>query len=540
PFNWVYSDTFQAPPQEELIIYELLVRDFIARHDYQTLIDTLDYLKNLGINAIELMPFNEFEGNSSWGYNPSFYFAPDKYYGTEEALKTFIDQCHARGIAVIMDIVLNHAYGQNPMVRLYWNGTLNRPAANNPWFNEVSPNPVFSWGSDFNHESSHTQAFVDRVNRYWLEEYQVDGFRFDFTKGFTNTPGDGGAYDAARIVILKRMADQIWAADSNAVVILEHFAANTEEKILAEYNRGMMIWGNLNYNYNEATMGYHDNGKSDFSWGYFGARGWNKAGLVTYNESHDEERLMFKNLAYGNSSGSYNVQDPETALNRMKMAGAFFLTIPGPKMIWQFGELGYDVSIDDPCRICEKPIRWYYNFDVNRKRLYRTYAALLKLRRDNAVFRDPATAVFQSLGSTSGYKIITLAHPDMNVNIVGNFGVDTRQANGRFASTGTWYDFFSGDSIEVTDVNQIVALAPGEFHIYTSVRLDPPAPDLLTGIEDEIRGGVLPQSYVLEQNYPNPFNPGTTIRFALPRSGEISLKVFNARGQLVRTLSNGP
>ncbi|MCB0266364.1 MAG: hypothetical protein KDH98_24700, partial [Calditrichaeota bacterium] len=472
-FNWVYSDTFQRPPQDELVIYELLLRDFIERHDYETLIDTLDYLQHLGINAIELMPFNEFEGNSSWGYNPSFFFAPDKYYGTADALKTFIDECHRRGIAVLMDIVLNHAYGQSPMVRMYWNELLGRPAANNPWFNEVSPNQVFSFGYDFNHESVHTKNFIDRVNVFWLQEYRIDGYRFDFTKGFTNTPGDGGAYDPARIAILKRMADVIWDFDSTAVVILEHFAPNNEEKELAEYNQGMLIWGNLNYNYNEATMGYHDGGKSNFSWGYFGQRGWSKAHLVTYMESHDEERLMFKNLAFGNSSGGYSVKDFNTAINRNKMAAAFFLTIPGPKMIWQFGELGYDISIDDPCRVCEKPILWEYNTEINRKRLYRTYQALLKLRRENAVFRDPATTVTQDLASPVGGKVITLAHPEMNVSIVGNFGVFQLSVNGKFAHTGTWYDYFSGDSIVVTATNQNVSLQPGEFHIYTDVRIDP-------------------------------------------------------------------
>ena len=72
------------------MIYELLVRDFVAAHDWKTLQDTLSYLKRLGINAIEIMPFNEFEGNESWGYNPDFYFAPDKYYGTENALKALL------------------------------------------------------------------------------------------------------------------------------------------------------------------------------------------------------------------------------------------------------------------------------------------------------------------------------------------------------------------------------------------------------------------------------------------------------------------
>src|SRR4030042_1510320 len=250
PYTWVYSDTFQRPEKKDLVIYEMLLRDFLAQHDFMTLQDTLAYFKKLGINAIELMPCSEFEGNSSWGYNPSFYFAPDKYYGPKDDLKRFIDECHRHGIAVIQDIVLNHSYGQSPLVRLYWDEQNNRPSAQNPWYNQVSPNPVYSWGYDFDHESAATKIFVDRVNRYWLTEYRVDGFRFDFTKGFTNTPGDGSAYDAARITILQQMANQIWEVDTTVYVILEHFADNYEERVLAEYSHGMMLWGNSNSNYN--------------------------------------------------------------------------------------------------------------------------------------------------------------------------------------------------------------------------------------------------------------------------------------------------
>ncbi|MCK4577755.1 MAG: alpha-amylase, partial [Candidatus Marinimicrobia bacterium] len=383
-YVWQHSDTFVKPEKSGLVIYEMLLRDFLAAHDFATLLDTLDYFERLGVSAIELMPFNEFEGNSSWGYNPSFYFAPDKYYGPKHLLKEFIDAAHERGIAVIMDMVLNHSYGLSPLVRLYWEG--DGPAANNPWYNQTSPNPVYSWGYDFNHLSPHTQAFVDRVNKYWLTEYKVDGFRFDFTKGFTQTAGDGGAYDASRINILKRMADEIWETNSSAYVILEHFADNSEETILADY--GMLLWGNTNHNYNEATMGYNASSKSDFSWGYYGRRGWSQPHLVTYMESHDEERLMYKNLQYGNVSGDYSTKDLPTALNRMKLAGAFFFTLPGPKMIWQFQELGYDYSIDYGGRLGEKPIRWDYLDDPNRLNLFKTYAALMHLRNANEVFRS--------------------------------------------------------------------------------------------------------------------------------------------------------
>ncbi|MFC1593666.1 alpha-amylase family glycosyl hydrolase, partial [Candidatus Neomarinimicrobiota bacterium] len=240
-FQWQNADDFIRPEQKDLVIYELLVRDFVTEHDYSAVMTKLDYIDSLGINAIELMPINEFEGNSSWGYNPSFYFAPDKYYGTKNDLKEFIDECHERSIAVIQDIVLNHSYGQSPLVRLYWDGVNNRPAANNPWYNMKSPNAVYSWGYDFNHESEDTKTFVDRVLRYWIEEYQVDGFRLDFTKGFTNKGGEGTPYDASRIAILERIADEVWSYDPSNYLILEHFADNVEEKELAGY--GFMLWG---------------------------------------------------------------------------------------------------------------------------------------------------------------------------------------------------------------------------------------------------------------------------------------------------------
>ena len=125
-YTWQVNN-FSRPNKQNLIIYELLVRDFTAAGNFQTLTDTLSYLQRLGVNAIEVMPFNEFEGNSSWGYNPDFYFAPDKAYGPENVVKKFIDECHKRGIAVIMDMVLNHSFGSSPMVQMYWDGMNNIP-----------------------------------------------------------------------------------------------------------------------------------------------------------------------------------------------------------------------------------------------------------------------------------------------------------------------------------------------------------------------------------------------------------------------------
>lgn len=465
-YQWQLTN-YQRPANEELVIYELLVRDFIEVRNFSALTDTLHYLKNLGVNAIELMPFNEFEGNSSWGYNPSFYFAPDKYYGTKEDLKFFIDVCHQNEVAVIMDMVLNHAYGQCPLVQMYFDpnaGDWGEPAADNPWFNQTSPNPVYSWGSDFNHESEDTKKFVKRVVNYWLEEYKIDGFRFDFTKGFTNTPGDGWNYDASRIAILKDYADEIWTTSPGAYVILEHLTDNSEEKVLANY--GIMLWGNINHAYCQASMGYSSD--SDFSWISYKNRSWTNPNLVGYMESHDEERQMYKNITWGNSSGSYDVTELATALKRAELTAAFFFTIPGPKMIWQFEELGYDISIDDPCRVCEKPILWEYFENENRYRLYEFFKAMINLKTNYEVFNTDDFSIY----TTNYVKHIVLQSEEMDVVVIGNFDVKQQSEEAKFTNSETWYEYFTGEEILNTDTT--FNLQPGEYKLFTSVKLDLP------------------------------------------------------------------
>lgn len=531
-YEWQAVD-YIRPEAKDIVIYEMLIRDFVAAHDYSTLIDTLDYFSRLGINAIELMPINEFGGNEGWGYNPYFYFAPDKYYGLKEDLKHFIDECHKRNIAVIIDMVLNHSEKHSPFLRLYNEGNYGKPTPENPWYNVESPNPVYFWGYDFNHESPVTKALVDRINRFWLTEYKVDGFRFDFTKGFTNTPGDGDAYDQPRINILKRMSNEIWTVNPGAYVILEHLTDNSEETVLSNY--GMMLWGNMNYNYNEATMGW----QSDFSWGYYKNRGWSQPNLVTYMESHDEERLMYKNLQYGNSSGGYDIQELPTALNRMKMAGAFFFTYPGPKMIWQFGELGYDYSINYPSgedkdRLTPKPIRWDYYYEENRNKLYKTFAALLKLRNENEVFTSAQSLV--DMDTDAAGKRIKISHGTMNATIIGNFGVASLNIVPAFQHPGKWYDYFSGDSIIVINSNDNINLDAGEFHIYTDKKLEAPEDSLLVSIKGKINK--IPLSFALIQNYPNPFNPQTTIEYQIDKQAKVTLKVFDILGRHVITLVN--
>ena len=513
-YNWT-NNNFTPPEKKDLIIYELLVRDFVSTHSYQTLIDTLDYLAELGINAIELMPPGEFENNESWGYNPSFHMALDKYYGTPDHFKAFIDSCHGRGIAVINDIVFNQAFGQSPMVNLYWDGVNNRPAANNPWFNEVCPHPPYCWGYDFDHSSEATKNFMDRVNHFWLNEYHIDGFRFDFTKGFSNNSNN---YDDDRINLIKRMADTIWTLHPDAYIILEHWADNNEEKILANY--GMMLWGNVTHGYQESAMGYPAN--SNLSWGVYKYRLWNEPHLISYMESHDEERIMYKNITYGNTNGVQNAKNLLNGLKRSEGLAALMLTTPGPKMIWQFGELGYDISIDYICRICNKPILWNYFTENSRKRLYDVYKASIELRKSHPVF----TGDDFTYSLNGAVKSLKLNNPSMNAVVIVNIDVNPQDKSLDFQHNGMWYEYFSGDSIQINGTS-LISLNPGEYNIYTDLKLDRP----------EILNTLGVNEYDIANwdvsIFPNPSRDFLNITVNGSRSKDIKYTIMNTLGKII-------
>jgi 1,4-alpha-glucan branching enzyme len=528
-YNWQVNN-FQRPDNRDLVIYELLVRDFSIRHDYQTVIDSLDYLEGLGINAIELMPVNEFDGNQSWGYGPAYYFAPDKYYGTENKLKELIDACHARGIAVIVDVVFNHMFGQSPQLRLYQNRDTGEPIASNPWFNLESPHPL-GVGYDLNHSSLQTQALVDSVLSYWAQEYRVDGFRLDLSKGFTNNfsgqdIGAWSVYDQSRIDNIQRLASHFWTFNPGKWLILEHFANNDEETVLANY--GLMLWGKASEPFYQSAMGYEQS--SDFSW-YMShqTRGWAFHNLVGFSESHDEERVMYKNVTYGNAANAaHDCSDTTVALDRQALIAAFWACIPGPKMMWQFQELGYDYSIEYNCRTCPKPIKWSYFQDARRQLLYRKYAAILHLK---TAYPDAFRTGSYAISAWGKQKQIHLNSASMDVTVIGNFDVYDQATWTGFQHTGRWYDYLSGDSVEVTDVNMTIPLNPGDFRIFTDVRL--PKPDLTVilepvGVREQV-GGVQLRCFV----HPNPFSERTTLVFSLPRVADVQVEVWDMVGQRV-------
>jgi len=536
-FDW-NDDSYVRPPAERLVVYELLVRDFTEARNYQTLIDTLDYLDRLGITAIELMPINEFEGNDSWGYNTSFFFALDKAYGSKESFKAFVNACHERGIAVLMDIVVNHAFGQNPMVRMYFNpdaGDYGQPTAENPWFNET-PRHDFNVGYDFNHESALTRNFFKRMMRYWIDEYHVDGYRFDLSKGLTQNYtlgniGAWGAYDQSRVNILTEYYNDIQSHEPGAYVILEHLADNSEETALA--NIGMMLWGKMTTEYEQASMGYSSN--SNLTWGVYTSRGWSQPRLVSYAESHDEERMMYKNINFGNSSGSYDIQNVNTALQRQEMAHALLIPIPGPKMIWQFGELGYDYSINycsdgtinEDCRTYAKPVRWDYRDIPQRYRVYKVVSALNQIKKSNPIF---STTDFD-IDLVGMGKRLHLNTPELKATVVGNFNVIPINMIPGFQHTGTWYDYLSGNTVEVSDLNFSFNYAPGEYHVY----FDQPifAEDTAMNVEDAMQ--VFGLDFMI---YPNPAGEQVTIGFRNDHHQKVQIDILDLSGKCIETISN--
>lgn len=521
-YNWSQATlNFQRPDKRNLVVYEMLVRDFVQRNDWKGAIDSLDYLAELGVNAIHVMPWTEFEGNISWGYNPAFMFAADKAYGPDTRLKDFVEACHARGIAVIMDMVLNHQFGSSPMVQMYWDAAQSKPAANSPWFNQDAKHP-FNVGYDMNHESTATADFVQRVMRHWLVNYKIDGFRWDLSKGFTqvfNT--DAGAwsnYDQSRVNIWQRIYNQSQTISTNCYMILEHLGVDQEEATLA--NMGMLLWGKMTNEFNEASMGYLPGSNFERTWHtkrWESYGGGNTPHLMAYAESHDEERLSYKNRNFGNSTNpAHNVKSLGVYAKRQESIAAFLFTIPGPKLIWQFGELAYDSSINmcntlqnAGCRVDPKPSAFrmpalpnfspsqpftgpYYNYnfvqenDVNvRVDLRNRYRRIISLRTKNASYLPTFTTSNVAFNVSGSVKWQWASTASLGLTTVGNFDVVSQSGTVNFPSTGTWYVYeqnvgagssltsvngnFSanGSSINVTSTSMTFNLPPGTFIILT-------------------------------------------------------------------------
>lgn len=445
-YDWKVKD-YDIEDKNDLVIYELLVRDFTdnayGEGSIKAAMGQIDYLKTLGVNAVELMPVQEFDGNDSWGYGPHSYFALDKAYGTRKDYKAFIDACHQNGIAVLFDVTFNHATGVHPYAALYWDG--DKTAENNPWFNVYAPHQ-WSVYHDWNHSNPMVRDHIKRSLTYLMTEYKVDGFRFDLTKGFTQNSGTEGSYDQSRVDYLKEYNAHILSVDQDAVMICEHFCDDENYELGKD---GIKVWRNMNHSYSKAMK--RDMSQADFTGttntfdgnsGMMG--GWQTFGqYVGYQESHDEQRTNFE--------GQWDYNGAEipfaTRIERAKINAAFFLLSPGPKMIWQFGEIGYDISIEDNGRVGKKPCKTAEYMAVpERKALYDTYAMLLKFRRDNPRFFDGDVNFrwYVDGAHQEGRYMFAKDGDGHHFALFGNFASGTRTIGVELPHDGSWYEYATG------------------------------------------------------------------------------------------------
>ncbi len=499
PYNWQVTN-FNKPKKEDLIVYEVLIRDFDETRSFQGLINRINYFKNLKVNAIQLMPVMEFEGNESWGYNTSYHMALDKFYGPKEKMKEFVDLCHQNGIAVILDIALNHAFGRNAMNRMWMNDPdgdgWGSPASDSPYFNMVATHS-YSVGSDFNHQQSRTQNYTRRVVKQWIEEFKIDGFRWDLTKGFTqNATGseaNTNAYQQDRVDVLKNYADYTWSLDPTHYAIFEHLGSDNEEKEWANYrlsetpSKGVMMWSEMTYAYAQLACGYATGADiyrigSDAHSGFLGKR------VMGYPESHDKERLLYTAMTTGNAAGAAPpFGNLNNALGRMSSIGATSLLIPGPKMIWHFADLGMQMSIydcnngtvnteSDPtpgdCKLYTKPQpQWVGNWlgVTERAKIYNDWSKMIALKVSEPVFEGSYSISPDGNNVKQRIYIFDNALPSTqlkNVVVLANFSVANLTIVPSFPYAGTWYNLMDNSSITVTDVNAPISINAGQFFVY--------------------------------------------------------------------------
>ena len=511
-FQWSEATlNFKRPNKNNLVIYELWVRDHTAHRSIEGLMERLDYFEDLGVNAIELMPVTEFDGNDSWGYSPNHYFALDKAYGTPEQLKTFIDECHKRGIAVILDMVFNHATGLNPMNKLYPYGT---DLSKNPWFNATAPHSDNVY-EDWNHDFAPTKTMFTRSLQYWLEEYKVDGYRMDLSHGLCGTAANTSVKH-----IKEYYQNGVKAVSEDAYFILEHWGANMGSERPALIKEGMMCWDNTTNAYYQTAMGWLKDGDN--------LTNASKDDYVTYCESHDEERAFFKAKQWGNGDLKTN---EEARAARVPLNMAFLTMLNGPKMFYHFAELGFDNSkyqnaqgkwgkndygiaselgADYDCKMQTKmrPEKWLVAGHCRMAAFQKVGQTIqLRTRIMPEVFEGNPTAA--TLGSGKALRTIQWGS---NVFVAGNFDVTADQTV--TLPSGTWYNYFA----QAKQTTTTVTLKPGEVAIFTGkeVKLPemPAGYDFYTDVEDVVI------------NTPSEMLPPYNVR------------VYNINGQLISSQMN--
>lgn len=395
-YVWQSNETI-LPKNNQLIIYELHVGDFsggendgFTRGKYTDLIAKLDYLNDLGINALELMPLKESPGDFNWGYSPVHYFSPDCSYGSTAELKELVDKCHSLGIRVIVDGVYNHASTENPLAQIN----------HDYWFRHEGKNPNQNWGPEFNYEHydgnfdiKPATKFVHDSIRYWIQEYQIDGVRFDAAKQLDNFDAlrdfVANARDAASMKPFFTVAEYVPPAPQVTEPLgpVESCWNDSFMYALVEYlSGGELMLERMKDAINPQRLGYA-----------------NMTSVTNYLANHDQNRLFLK-------LGEKGIFGAEAYL-RAKLGALVLITAVGVPMIWMGEEFGEYVPISDQ----SNKIHWTLLETTENKDLFNYYKSLIALRKANSAF---TTANIEFFHEDAGSGVLCFQRYDETGNVV--------------------------------------------------------------------------------------------------------------------------
>jgi 1,4-alpha-glucan branching enzyme len=445
PYGWRHN-TWARPAYRDLILYELHVGDFSPEGSFRGVIDRLDYLRELGINAIELMPIFEFKGDLGWGYNPAYFFTVEKSYGEPDDLRTLIDEAHARGIAVVLDLVLAHTAHRHPFNRLY-------PYDQSPWYGPGCGEPNQFGFPSLDYSKGPTQDFSRDVQTYWLREFHVDGFRYDYCNGIGNCDGMG----VPHLVSTAR-------AIRPDVFLIGEFSPEKPDQVSATGLDG--AW-HVSASYGLKALLCQD-GCGDFHWDDFArcvavlqpwTAGYQAAAeCVNYLESHDEQRVVNDMRGCGASE--------EDARRRSTLGAVLLFTMPGEPMLYhgqEFGE-GTPRTTNDRNRL-----HWEEMVDAGGRGLHEQYRKLWWLRRDHPALRTETYSLDASYPEQKALVYHRWNDEGDEVVVAANFSPAAQSLTIPFPHPGRWCDAMTGQTLEVTEGQVVIELPASSGAVYMNV-----------------------------------------------------------------------
>lgn len=473
PYVW-HDQGWRRPPLRELTIYELCVRDFSGeKKEHRNRFGTfagiqrkLDHLQALGINAIELMPISEFPGDSSWGYNPLFYMAPKWIYGRPHELKALVDAAHQRGIAVILDMVFNHAWPDQPYYHMY--PPLFGPNGEelpdlNPFFHHHHNGHANGWGGlDWDHSSPYTLAYMHDVVRFWLTEYHIDGFRFDWLGGVEYDPWQPhreGFDPFSGIAPIARAARE---TAPDCYLIGEYWPihgtnpAKTAARLVRETEIDAVWNGAFHHALENCLFQTWQWERQDMPHclGGFRAQGFERADqVINYVVSHDERRPEHEIQFWGAHIQPCRPEDAaqwptrwHLALQKARLGLTVLFTSPGVPMLLAGQEFGED----SPRTIEFWPLDWKKLALAEGQGQFRFLQKLIRLRREHPALRSDNIEYYWD--DFPRFKVLRYKRWDDQGDVVVvavNFDVVPQVVGLGFPHDGLWEDALSGRSYQI-------------------------------------------------------------------------------------------